>query len=73
MQNVTELSPAQFRQAYPDTCFACHCRVTGYRHEEEDLVACSASCAAKLKQQGLPARIAPPVPWATDDEEALPT
>lgn len=71
MESTIELSPAQFRQVYPDTCFACGCRLEGYRYEEDEIVACSASCAAKLKHQGWPSHMTAPVPWATDDEEAL--
>jgi len=71
MQSVKELSPTEFRRAYPDTCFACHCRLKAYRYEEEEIVTCSASCAKKVAMRGLPARTALPVPWATDDEEAL--
>lgn len=71
MESIIELSPAQFRQAYPDRCFACHCVVKDHRYEADGLVACSDGCAAKLKRDGVLSRMTPPVPWATDDEEAL--
>jgi hypothetical protein len=71
MQSVKELSPAEFRRSYPDTCFTCHCRLKAYRHEENGIATCSASCASSVAMRGLPAITTPPVPWATDDEEAL--
>jgi hypothetical protein len=71
MQSGKDLSPAEFRLAYPDTCFTCHCRLKAYRYQEDGIVTCSTSCADQVRLRGLPARTAPPVPWATDDEEAL--
>ena len=71
MQSVKDLSPTEFRRAYPDICFTCHCRLKAYRYEEGEIITCSASCANKITRRGLPATTAPPVPWATDDEEAL--
>jgi hypothetical protein len=66
-----DLTPSEFRLAYPDTCFACHCRLKLYRYEDNGIVTCSASCANSVVIRGQPARAAPPVPWATDDEEAM--
>jgi|RhiMethySRZTD1v2_1073278.scaffolds.fasta_scaffold4675793_1 hypothetical protein len=71
MQSVKDFSPAEFRRAYPDTCFTCHCRLKAYRYEEHGVATCSASCADKVRTRELPLRTAEPVPWATDDEEAL--
>jgi hypothetical protein len=45
MQSVKDLSPAEFRRSYPDTCFTCHCRLKAYRYEENGIATCSASCA----------------------------
>jgi hypothetical protein len=71
MQSVKNLSPAEFRLAYPDTCFTCHCRLRACWYEENGIVTCSASCADTAAKRGLLARSIPPVAWATDDEEAL--
>jgi hypothetical protein len=71
MQTAQELSPSEFRLAHPDTCFACHCRLEAYRYEEDGIVTCSAACATTVAKRGQPARTSPPVPWATDDDEAL--
>jgi hypothetical protein len=73
MQSVRDFSPAEFRVAYPDTCFTCHCRLKAYRYEDDGIATCSASCADKARARGQPLKSAEPVPWATDDEEALVT
>ncbi len=33
MQSVKDLSPAEFRRSYPDTCFTCNCRIKAYLYE----------------------------------------
>ena len=53
MQSVKDLSPTEFRRAYPDTCFTCHCRLKAYRYEEGEIITCSASCANKITRRGL--------------------
>ena len=73
MQSFRDFSPAEFRVAYPDTCFTCHCRLKAYRYEDDGIATCSASCADKARKRGQPLKSAEPVPWATDDEEALVT